>query len=347
MPKIVILLLILQSLLVCQQGFAEELNSTKYIFWDSGQLPGLVDETDMIFDYTKSCEESGALLSVKNAKTIFSIQQEINSLASVKKVLEKFGLPFFKMSENVKGDQHLYVPRHHYNPEKDTIYVLLPEAHLGASLELIKGNKQLLERFLLINVKRALLGTLWIEDGLAPSDKILNLNEGPKARSFLFTDWTPSGNKYSDVVDIAGHSVFSSLGNIYQGENRLINSGTEEPLSIALDALTGATDYVPGMAFENVLASYIIQASSSEVALLKLAYDHVKDLSLDQLEKITEDLCEKRSIAMGEEAIRLTENKKPKLVFLTFGMAHTHGVVQVLERENVNFIILMSNAKTF
>jgi hypothetical protein len=132
---------------------------------------------------------------------------------------------------------------------------------------------------------------------------------------------------------------------LYRGQTGLFSSGVEELFSIALGALTVLSDYLPGMSFENVLDSYATVPSLTEIALLRIVYDKVKDINLKELENISENLCENRSVNMGNEIIKYANAKKAKLVFLTFGMVHTYGIVDTLERSNENYLILLSNSK--
>lgn len=61
------------------------------------------------------------------------------------------------------------------------------------------------------------------------------------------------------------------------------------------------------------------------------------------LREIPSQLCEERSYEMAKYSYNFGKANGAKVIFMTFGAKHTHGVIQQLRKFSASFIVFSPN----
>lgn len=72
-------------------------------------------------------------------------------------------------------------------------------------------------------------------------------------------------------------------------------------------------------------------------------YEDFRKLDMALLRKVSSELCEERSVQMAKYTFDLAGRRRAKVVYMSFGALHTHGIIQQLKKQSASFIVFSPN----
>ncbi len=178
---------------------------------------------------------------------------------------------------------------------------------------------------------------------------VLNVKEGIRGLFNAAKDFSPGPNPIEDAGKLYGANVYSTLANIFS-RDQIYSTNIEDPLPFSIEAFFMLGKFTAGMNFETLIKNITSETgeiSDSIVPVFKRAYDEIKTWEPSKLASTSSQICEFRSQQMALNAIKLAKEKKPEIIFMTFGMAHSHGVIEALEANGYSYILLNANSRKF
>ena len=328
--------LILAALLLPLNSVSAETHNRGYLYLDIGILGGSLDPMDHVLDLNEKCDDEIQITGRNLVDLVVKESSARDQWKGAGQVMEEFGYQLESGSD--RFDENFVIPAYG-NHGSETTFILLPEIHSYALPEAFRTKNAMME------FKRTLLALGWMEKN---KGQILNLKEGPQGFGLpMLKEFTPSGDAFADAYNIAGHTPFVSLLNIYKDSPRLYSTNTESFFNVVLQALV-MSGYKHGSSYEDTLAFLAksgFPLKSAARAEMHKVWETLHSWSLQQYEAATKTICEDRSHSIAEKALSLAQEKRSNLIFLTFGASHSGGIIKHLERRKVNYILVLANTK--
>lgn len=316
-----------------------------FVFLDIGLNRGSIDPADVVLDLSKSCD-TDEIYIIGEGRTIApnkltSLNEQLDSRNQYQAVAD-FGFPFQGDFDSFK--ENFFIPKF-ANYNRDTVFVLLPEAHPHSfhSLPPIFAEKNAL-----MDLKRSFFSIQWISHILSEDDNtVLNLNEGIAGLETAIENFTPSSDPMRDAIELFGYNTHDTISNVFTNNLGVYSAKLEDSFYLFFDSMI-MDGYQPGMSFEETFERMTPEGlfyDERVIPMIRETYDHIKSWNQKQLNEASENICEFRSKEIAERALAYAQDKNPKLVLLTFGMAHTGGIIKALENAQMSYLILQANSR--
>ena len=310
-------------------------------FIDLGLLPGRVDAMDFIIDFSKSCDSDDLFINGGGKRATFDQIQKLNiSLGQMEKASGIVqGMGFKLGSDPSIVDDHFVVPKY-ANKGSNVTFILLPEGHPSMVPDHLKAKNAT------IDFKRTIFAIQRIQNQ-SDGHVILNLKEGLEGHSPLVPGFVSKNDPYEDAWELVTHNTYFSLANMYDS-NKVFSATLESPFLWALDAMTRLGNFHPEMTFPKVISNmeaWVGEIPKESQALFEETFKRISQWTPQRLAKAKSTVCEDRSKRMAQKAIEHVNRKNATLVFLTFGMSHSKGIIEEIERSGFNYVMLIGNSK--
>lgn len=311
-----------------------------FAYLDFGILDGQLDPLDHIIDLNKDCDLDSLVISGgEHFSEVLLKDQNFRRASAFKssaKILTELGYTLEGGSERV--NEHFVIPAYS-NHNSSTTFILLPEAHAYALPQFLIAKNGVME------FKRTILALGWIEQN---SSQILNLKEGIKNLSLpLIPEFSPSGDVYTDAYNLVPQSPFITLVNIYQNSPRIYSSNLERPFDLFFNALLMA-GFRKGMSYEealNLLEKEGFNVKESFLSMVQETWKILDSWPDEQFSKSAKTICEDRSRRMAIQALQEAKERTASIVFLTFGLVHSKGIMNYLDQQKISYALVLANAK--
>jgi hypothetical protein len=307
--------------------------------WDRGEVPGLVDGHDQMTDFLQSCGtesnkvNAGLLMLHQPRQNVDLINQ------SSSQIIKILNLDSFTFSSDIIDA---------YIGEKNSpIFLLFPETHLESDVSSENRSIHLEKTRELYLLTKALLA-----NGLPLSNSV----EGPRGywSSVLNLGNIDDNQRKSlieRIVNKANLSGGDAMAELFQGI--LPTAFVDTPgMNIKWAAAVFALDAKinnPGASapeqfknFQNWLKQQGAEALIEKYQLNSFFTDLVTRPA-DEIKSTYTNLCETRSHKLVENALTDQTQLNAKVVYLSFGALHIHGVIEALKEKKISYLLFSPN----
>jgi hypothetical protein len=299
-----------------------------------------IDTSDDLTDLRKSCNALSGLSASDSRKIlaqrsrsapIFHALAESNTRTLIRKLgLDKTPLKLNSVMAEIGN-------------EDKPIFFLFPEVHLSYST-----------RALHRSLANDILKITHILD--RNRTRILNTYEGAQGTWEKTRDVSPWSIRERNIeatklFDKLNYSASRIIGEVYN-DHIETEYNDDNDLAIknvlALQAYNHSQQKIPLEESWTLTVNFLKNNVPGRIRLVDLEeyepyYKELRALDPITLKKKPSELCEERSLKMAKYTFELAGKRRAKVIYMSFGAEHAHGIIQQLKSYSASFIVFSPN----
>ncbi|MCB0392183.1 MAG: hypothetical protein KDD58_12905 [Bdellovibrionales bacterium] len=321
-------------------------SSLKLLVWDFGDAPNELDSGDIIFDVSKPCNSDDLNLNFPTLKSLST--ESLHQLSGIKPTIDESMVDDFLTTYPLEDDvKKMVTVMDSFKGKGDVLFILLPEAHNNLPAKIC--DQQCNEHHGLINATRTYFSVKLVKAALEKEVLVSNFREGVEGNQWQVDNIDLKGKspkeRFEALFEAGYHTPFRALGNTFE-EQGVFTSYVETPLMIYSEIFSVYGEFKSGVSFEQAVAKVKSDFDPSiDEEQLRVAYEFLKTKSDLEIDAFAHKVCQDRSVGIASESLKLATAKKHKLVFLSFGASHFHGVSKVLKDNHVSYLAIVGKSK--
>jgi hypothetical protein len=309
---------------------------TGVLVWKMGNSKAQLDDNDDLTDLTKECDIFSPLKATQAEKLLEASPKNNQALhTSAQTLIRKLGLEKLRVRMNPVMAE--------VGQENKPIFLLFPEFHVNASTSSLRrsfANDLMLVTHMLDRRKIKILNTyegvqdIWQKDH---DFKPWTIAERNRDAQTLFYKHGASAAR------IIGEVYYDKIDTAYNDDNDLAIKNV-----LAISAYNNLQNGVTGDSSWEQSVKYLKRTVAGrlkqvDVEEYRSFYDDLLSFDLATLKKKPSELCEQRSSEMAKYTYKLARDKNAKVIYMTFGALHAHGVIEQIKKYSASFIVFSPN----
>lgn len=316
---------------------------TRVLVWDIGYHPSIVDQDDILTDLNRECVVDESEIHLKPQELYLSksesLVKDVNQVAA--QILSPFAVQVsdFKMNPVVAQ----------LGKPKEPVFFLFPSLHMNNPVKRELGRLHQARALDLLKL------TTMLE---VQGSGVVNTMEGPQGRWKTELKLTPRdlGSRIDEAFKVMGGQWVSGsdlIGEVYGDKIFTQFADSNEfavQFALTQSAFAMSFEPVPGdpgtrwdRAKADIRERYPRRSQVVNLDNFRPFFDKIVGRTSDELRAAGSQVCELRAREMVRYTYEIAKQRSADVVYMEFGVIHTHGIMEYLKKRSASFIVFSPN----